>query len=335
MVIETEKNQNQHVENLQETLKESEIPNPEHQAPPHVEKKQETDSTEQIDIEEFFDPDTDLSARTGGSSLTPESPTSKISAAAGIPAHLLKGLNATSPEDALEKLIASRSSNSNTQGQSTLFDQEVRSKVGQDAMKQRFKQDFIRDNIFEVVEKDPNSVFALKAFLGRLQNPRTHEGLLFLVTQAESHLEQFAKDFQKRANNQQMLDAQIQAHSFLWLQANNCHKNVEEMKRKSKDALEVASCDANISKWEAEMQELETKIADEKIRKEKFAKTATKVPKDEIKATAAEGLKFFNRARIIDDEIKRLTEENEVLDKKLAQKKELYYNFRQAAANNI
>jgi hypothetical protein len=59
------------------------------------------------------------------------------------------------------------------------------------------------------------------------------------------------------------------------------------------------------------------------------------VPKDEIKATAAEGLKCFNRARIIDDEIKRLTEENEVLDKKLAQKKELYYNFRQAAANNI
>jgi hypothetical protein len=89
------------------------------------------------------------------------------------------------------------------------------------------------------VEKDPNAVFSLKAFLGRLQNPRTHEGLLFLVTQAELHLDQFARDFQKRANNQQTLEAQIKAHSMLWLQANNCNKSVADMKRQSKDALKV------------------------------------------------------------------------------------------------
>jgi hypothetical protein len=123
------------------------------------------------------------------------------------------------------------------------------------------------------MEKDPNAVFALKAFLGRLQNPRTYEGLLFLVTQAESHLEQFARHFQNRANNQQTLEAQIKAHSILWLQANNCNTSVKDMNRQSKDALEVvASCDVNIAKWKAEIQDLEAKIVGEEIRKEKFAK---------------------------------------------------------------
>jgi hypothetical protein len=145
--------------------------------------------------------------------------------------------------------IANLSSNSNTQDQSASSVPEVFSKAGQEAMERRFKQDFIKDNIFEVVEKDPNAVFSLKAFLGRLQNPRTHEGLLFLVTQAELHLDQFARDFQKRANNQQTLEAQIKAHSILWLQANNYNKSVADMKRQSKDALKVvASCDVNIAK---------------------------------------------------------------------------------------
>ncbi|KAK2395154.1 transcription factor GTE1 [Trifolium repens] len=326
--VETEGDQDQNagpknsVDNLQDHVKDSETS-------PQVEKDKGTDSTEHIDVEEFFDSDTDSSARTGGSSLTPESSTSKVSAAAGIPPRLLASLNATSPEDALVKLVAILSSNSNTQDQSASFEQVVFSKAGQEAMEQRFKQDFIKDDIFEVVEKDPNSVFALKAFLGRLQNPRTHEGLLFLVTQAESHLEQFGRDFKKRTNNQQTLEAQIKAHSASWLQANNCSKSVEDMKRESKDALEVvASCDVNIAKWKA-------KIAAEEIRKEKFAKEATKVPKEEIRAATVEGLKCCNSARIIDAEIKHLTAENSVLDKKLAQEKELYYAFRRAAANSI
>jgi hypothetical protein len=317
------------VNNLQDHVKDLETS-------PQVKKDKGSESTEHIYVEEFFDSDTDSSTRTGGSCLTLEPTTSKVSAAAGIPPRLLASLNATSPEDALYKLIASLSQNSNTQDQSASSGPEVFSNAGQEAMERRFKQDFIKDNIFEVVEKDPNVVFALKAFLGRLQNPRTYEGLLFLVTQAESHLEQFARDFQKRAKNQQMLEAQIKAHSILWLQANNCNKSVKDMKRQSIESLEVVdSCDVNIAKWKAEIQELEAKIATEKIRKEKFAKEATKVPKEEIRAATEEGLKCCNSARIIDAEIKRLTAENFVLDKKLAQEKELYSAFRRAAANNI
>ncbi|MCI97999.1 hypothetical protein A2U01_0119302, partial [Trifolium medium] len=64
--------------------------------------------------------------------------------------HLLKGLNATTPEDALAKLIASRSSNSNTEGTSAFFEQAVKSQVELDAMELRFKEDFIKGNILEM-----------------------------------------------------------------------------------------------------------------------------------------------------------------------------------------
>ncbi|MCI07671.1 hypothetical protein A2U01_0028740, partial [Trifolium medium] len=148
----------------------------------------------------------DSSARTGGSSIDPKSSTSKIFADAGIPTHLLKGLNATTPEDALAKLIANRSSNSNTKGNSASSEQTVKSQVEQDAMDLRFKKDFIKGNILEMVEKDPNIVFGLKAFLGRLQTTRTNEALLLLVNQAEKHLDQFAKDFQKRGPTMQRLE---------------------------------------------------------------------------------------------------------------------------------
>jgi hypothetical protein len=40
----------------------------------------------------------------GGSSIDPQSSTSKISAATGIPESLLQGLNVSTPEEALEKL---------------------------------------------------------------------------------------------------------------------------------------------------------------------------------------------------------------------------------------
>jgi hypothetical protein len=48
----------------------------------------------------------DISARPGGLSLGPESSTSKISAAAGIPEYLLQGLDVSTPEEALVKLLS-------------------------------------------------------------------------------------------------------------------------------------------------------------------------------------------------------------------------------------
>ncbi|MCI45087.1 hypothetical protein A2U01_0066326, partial [Trifolium medium] len=109
-------------------------------------------SEDKVDIEEYFSDssfESDSSSRTGGSSIDPKSSTSKISVDAGIPTHLLKGLDATTIEDALEKLIASRSSNSNTEGTSASFEQNVKSQVDQDAMELRFKQYFIQNDILE------------------------------------------------------------------------------------------------------------------------------------------------------------------------------------------
>ncbi|KAK2444270.1 hypothetical protein QL285_015310 [Trifolium repens] len=48
----------------------------------------------------------DISAQPGGSSIDPQSSTSKISAVAGIPESLLQGLDVSTPEEALEKLLS-------------------------------------------------------------------------------------------------------------------------------------------------------------------------------------------------------------------------------------
>ncbi|MCI40212.1 hypothetical protein A2U01_0061444, partial [Trifolium medium] len=92
-----------------------------------------------------------------GSSIDPKSSTSEISADAGIPAHLLKGSNATTPEDALEKVIASRSSNSNTEGTSASSEQTIKSQVEQDAMELRFKEDFV--GVFECWQQFCKNIF--------------------------------------------------------------------------------------------------------------------------------------------------------------------------------
>jgi transcription initiation factor IIF auxiliary subunit len=46
------------------------------------------------------------------------------------------------------------------------------------------------------MDEDHNAIFSLKALLQQLQNDRTKEALLFLVNQAEVHIDQFAKNQQ-------------------------------------------------------------------------------------------------------------------------------------------
>jgi hypothetical protein len=63
-------------------------------------------SPEQTNVDQYFESsnEDDISAQPGGSSVDPQSSTSKISAAAGIPESLLQGLDVSTPEEALEKL---------------------------------------------------------------------------------------------------------------------------------------------------------------------------------------------------------------------------------------
>ncbi|MCI96845.1 hypothetical protein A2U01_0118145, partial [Trifolium medium] len=47
----------------------------------------------------------------------------------------------------------------------------------------------------------------MKAFLRELQTPLTSEPMLYVITQVESQLDQFAKDLQKLINNEEHVKA--------------------------------------------------------------------------------------------------------------------------------
>jgi hypothetical protein len=71
-------------------------------------KRQSPPSSSQVDINQYFESsnEDDISAQPGGSSIDPQSSTSKISAATGIPDYLLQGLDVFTSAEALEKLLS-------------------------------------------------------------------------------------------------------------------------------------------------------------------------------------------------------------------------------------
>jgi hypothetical protein len=91
--------------------------NPEGNGGPSTHKSPSPEPAETNQYFEFSNEE-DISAQPGGSSLDPQSSTSKISAAAGIPESLLQGLNVSTPEEALEKLLSGDSFNTNSEGTS-------------------------------------------------------------------------------------------------------------------------------------------------------------------------------------------------------------------------
>jgi hypothetical protein len=70
--------------------------------------RQPSPSSDRADMSHYFESsnEEDISAQPGGSSIDHQSSTSKISAAAGIPESLLQGLDVSTPEEALEKLLS-------------------------------------------------------------------------------------------------------------------------------------------------------------------------------------------------------------------------------------
>jgi hypothetical protein len=81
---------------------------------------QKSPSVDPEDMGHYFESSNEenISAEPGGSSIDPQSSTSKISAAAGIPESLIQGLNVSTLEEALEKLLSEGSFNTNSEGTS-------------------------------------------------------------------------------------------------------------------------------------------------------------------------------------------------------------------------
>jgi hypothetical protein len=277
----------------------------------------------------------DISAKPGGSSIDPESSTSKISAAAGIPDYLLKGLDVSTPEEALEKLLSGGSLNTNSEGISAHVEANKELQLEQELWEAKFKDEFLQHDVLEMMEKDPHAYFSLKALLRQLQNIRSSEALLFLVNQAEVHKDQFAKNQQLLITADESYKAQIQAHASVWADANQCNLEVINMKSEATAAyLKVVAYEDNIAKWKAEIRELEAKIAEEEKLHKHYTEVATQVSPEQIEAKANEGLRLCGNAAVIQAEAQRLDKESNLLKIKLSQIKELYRAFQNVALSN-
>jgi hypothetical protein len=147
---------------------------------------QRSPSPEPENMDQYFESgnEEDLSAHPGGSSIDPQSSTSKISAAAGIPESLLQGLDVSTPEEALEKLLSSSGFNTNSEGTSAPTQNEEAARLEQAHLEARFIEEFLQRDVLDIIDEDPRAFFSLKTLLQQLQTEKTKEATLFLVTQA-------------------------------------------------------------------------------------------------------------------------------------------------------
>jgi hypothetical protein len=129
-------------------------------------------SSSHIDISQYFESsnEEDISAKPGGSSIDPESSTSKISAAAGIPEYLLKGLDVSTPEEALEKLLSGGSLNTNSEGTSAPLEDDKELQLEQELWEARFKDEFLQRDVLDIIDS-----------LNQLRYSSTDSGVLRLT----------------------------------------------------------------------------------------------------------------------------------------------------------
>jgi hypothetical protein len=299
---------------------------------------QKSPSSDHADMGHYFESsnEEDISAQPGGSSIDPQSSTSKISAAAGIPESLLQGLNVSTPEEALEKLLSGGSFNTNSEWTSASAKNDEAARLEQAHLEARFIEEFLQRDVLDIIDSDPNAFFSLKVLLQQLQTDRTKEAMLFLVNQAEAHIDQFAKNQQLLINAQKSYQAQMQAHASVLAVATNCNIEVGNLRSGVTAAyLKIAACEDNIAKWKAETRELETKIAEEEKLQKHYTDLATEVSPAQIEAKANEGLRLCSNAAVLQAEAQRLDRESNLLKIKLSQIKELYRAFQRTSLSNV
>ena len=125
---------------------------------------QKSPSPEPENMDQYFESgnEEDLSACPGGSSIDPQSSTSKISAAAGIPESLLRGLDVSTPEEALEKLLSSGGFNTNSEATSAPTQDEEAAKLEQAHLEARFIEEFLQRDVLDIIDEDPRAFLVSK-----------------------------------------------------------------------------------------------------------------------------------------------------------------------------
>jgi hypothetical protein len=310
------------------------------QSPNHTEEpsNQKPPSSDDAGVEHYFESsnEEDISAEPGGSSVDPQSSTSKISAAAGIPESLLQGLDVSTPEEALEKLLSGGSFNTNSEGTSAPAENNEAARLEQAHLEARFIEEFLHRDVLDVIDSNPNAFFSLKAQLQQLQTDRTKEAMLFLVNQAEAHIDQFAKNQQLLINAQKSYQAQMHAHASVLADANACKAEVGNLRSGVTAAyLKAAACEDNIAKWKAEIRELEAKVTEEERLQKYYVELATEVSPAQIEAKANEGLRLCSNAAALQATAQRIDKDSNLLKLKLSQLKELYRAFQRSSLGHV
>jgi hypothetical protein len=277
----------------------------------------------------------DHSAHPGGSSVDPLSSTSRISAAAGVPESLLQGLDVSTPEESLEKLLSGNSVNTNSEGTSAHSQDNEAARFEQARLEAKFIEDFIQCNVLDVLDRDPSAYFSLKALLQKLQTDRTKESTLFLVNQVEAYMDQFARNQQLLIDTRKAYQTQMKGHASVLADATACKAEVSDLSSGATAAyLKIAACEDNIARWKAEIRVLQTKIAEEKDLQDHYAKLATEVTPAQIEAKENEGLRLCNDAATLKATAQRLDRESNQLKLKLSHLKEVYRAFQRTTLSN-
>jgi septum formation inhibitor MinC len=173
--------------------------------------------------------------------------------------------------------------------------------------------------------------FNLKSLFNKLQTHSISEALSFQVTQAENLLEQYAISLQHFNRLTTNLNEQIETLVKHFDLASQGNAEVSALKAASASAfLQISACEDNIARWKSEIRELEYKIGQEEEKKKQLEAQAVEVPKTTIEEKAKIGIHHYSEALRAGVEADRLAGEKNVVQRKLAQIKSLYDQFRQA-----
>ncbi|PNX89288.1 hypothetical protein L195_g045407, partial [Trifolium pratense] len=129
----------------------------------------------------------------------------------------------------------------------------------------------------------------------------------------------------------ELLKSQLSAQQRSFDQAAHCNAEVSRVKATTSDALnQVATCEDNITKWRSEIKELEEKIRQEETKREHFANLAVEAHRIKIDELAHEGLQHYSDGLAYQKRVERLTNDQEMLRRKLVSIRNQYYQFQAA-----
>jgi hypothetical protein len=230
-------------------------------------------------------------------------------------------------------------SSSDTGDTSSKSEASIRQNVRQDSLLLKFHSEYLNGDMLKSIEENTNAAFAHKNFLNQLHNPLTDQDTLSKVIQFESIIEQFAKAVQKKEYTLGRMSHQKLAQAIVFDKANRSVEKVEAMKTQKANSGEgVQECISNIDKWQEEIAGLRAEIVkrellihSEQEKRKQLEEAATQAHQEAIEKEAREGLRYFSASEALQEDVKSLESNVQVIDVELALLKTHYASLKSKA----